>query len=482
MSDTQELLGKIAALRQRLEQARGLVEDAGSAAAALVGGAAERADPVHHLSQKVALGAHHSALLDSSLRQAPAVVGPAEQEGPLPSHLTARACRLLPRVRDLLGDLRQLADDPLLGQGEGDPLAAFHREMMALAELTVRVLQTLPETPSLQLRVCEGVEAVVKCGRQRVAALAAALEERRAEEAQIDTLAELLTALAGGSLPDLQPLLTLAAGVQREAAEARPLHFLSWSPAEPARFVAAHSLNVARVLARVTRHAPELRGQVQPVLAGLVYDVGMVAVPAEVLSAKGPLDEAQRRAVEAHAAAGGAMLTRLGVEAWLTEAATCHHERLDGTGYPAGLSDLQIGPLPRLLAAADVYTALCSPRPHRTALEPRTALTDTLMLAEQGALDRECAKSLLELGLYPVGTAVELADGACGLVVATLQSGKDISACARPVVFLLTDGQGKPLPYPCHVNLAQGEGRSIVRGLPASDRRQVFGPWYPEWA
>jgi HD-GYP domain-containing protein (c-di-GMP phosphodiesterase class II) len=482
MTDTQELLGKIAALRHRLEQARGLVEDAGSAAVALLDNEPQRVDPVHLLKEKVALGAHHSALLDGALRQAPGVARPAELEGPLPAHLTARANRLLPRIRDLLAQLRRLADEPLLCQGEDDPVAGAHREMTALAELAVRVLQTLPETPSLQLRLCEGVEAVLKGASRRVAALTAAVEERREETAQVDYLAELLTALASGSLPDLKPFLTLAEAVQREAGQAVPLRFLYVPPATPAQLVAAHSLNVARVLARLTRHLPEWRSLPRPVVAALVHDVGMLGVPAEVLTSTAPLDQAQRRALELHAAAGGALLARLGSEAWLTEAAACHHERLDGTGYPAGMSDLQIAPLVRLLSVCDVYAALCCPRPHRPALETRTALTDTLMLAEQGALDRECAKGLLELGLYPVGTAVELADGASGLVVATHQGGKDITACARPVVALLTDGQGLPLPYPCHVNLAEVEGRSIVRGLPAAERRQIFGPAYPEWA
>ena len=49
----------------------------------------------------------------------------------------------------------------------------------------------------------------------------------------------------------------------------------------------------------------------------------------------------------------------------------------------------------------------------------RTALTDTLLLADRGALDRHCAERLLHLSFYPVGSVVELADGAVGLVVAT---------------------------------------------------------------
>jgi hypothetical protein len=143
---------------------------------------------------------------------------------------------------------------------------------------------------------------------------------------------------------------------------------------------------------------------------------------------------------------------------------------------------MQIGSLARLLAVCDVYAALCCPRPYRPALEPRTALTDTLTLSQQGVLDPTCARELLALSLYPVGAAVELADGAAGVVVATPPGRKDLGACARPVVALLHDGQGRPLPFPVHVDLAACTGRSIVRSLPAAERRQLFAERYPECA
>jgi hypothetical protein len=483
VTETQALLRKIAALRQRLEQARGLVEDAGSAAAALLEQAPDRPDPVQALRLKVAAGARSGGLVDGALRQLPGIGGRPGQDEPLPTHLTARACRLLPRVRDLLAQLRGLADEPLLNQCDDDPMAALQRETTHLMELAVRVLQTLPEAPGVQLRLCEGIEAVVKAAGQRVAALGRAVGERREESAKVESLAGLLGDLGRGSA-DLGPALALADVVLREAGEAVPLRFLYAPPAEPQRFVACHSLTVARVAARVVRHAPAWRGKPQePVLAALLHDVGMLRVPADMLSHPGPLDAAQRRAVEQHAAAGAEILSGLGPDfVWLRDAAGGHHERLDGTGYPAGLCDLQVGPLLSLLAVCDVYAALCCPRPHRPALDTRTALTDTLLLAQQGALDPECAKSLLELSLYPVGAAVELADGSLGVVVATHQGRKEITTCDRPVVALLTDGQGTPLPSPLHVDLAECEGRSIVRSLPAAERRQLLGGAYPEWA
>jgi hypothetical protein len=193
------------------------------------------------------------------------------------------------------------------------------------------------------------------------------------------------------------------------------------------------------------------------------------------------LTDDQKRAVEGHTRAGAELVGRLVLTGgFLAEAAAGHHERLDGTGYPDGLRGTQISSLTRLLTVCDVYAAMCTPRPYRPARETRTALTDTLLLAEQGSLDRYHAQRLLQLSFYPVGTVVELADGAVAMVVASNQVQPDLRTPGRPVVALLTDSQGRPLPLPQHVDLAHCEGRSIVRSLSSDERRKILGKHWLE--
>src|SRR5262249_8975652 len=142
MSETQVLLSKIVALRQRLEQAQGLIRDAGSTAASLLGGAA---DPVRVLERKVTAGARQHALLDSGLRQlAPS---PAGEGASLPAELTARAARLLRRGGELLGQLRALGEEPLLQRDDGDPVAVLYRETVAMTDPPLRTVQPFPEAP-----------------------------------------------------------------------------------------------------------------------------------------------------------------------------------------------------------------------------------------------------------------------------------------------------------------------------------------------
>jgi HD-GYP domain-containing protein (c-di-GMP phosphodiesterase class II) len=481
MTDTQVLLGKIAALRQRLEQAQGLAREAGSAVAALTEDIQGERGRTWRLERRVAAAAEDAFVLDGSLRQLAEVATGAGPATTLPHQLTARARRVLERAGELLDQLRSLADQ--FEAQTSDPLEAFYRGTTAMTETVLRVVQAFPDSASGQLRMCEGVEAILHTVAHRLAVVEAAVQQRRLIAARLESLSDLLARLAGKQPLEVQAFVSIAEGVLAEA-DTAPLRFMDAPPHQPARFVAAHSLNVAQVVARIVRHDPDLRTRpMEPVLAALVHDVGMLLVPVEVLTHPGALDNPQRRALEKHTLIGGDLAAHLlPTGAWLAEAACGHHERLDGTGYPSGLRDAHIAPLTRLLAVCDVYAAQCAARPHRPAREPRTALADTLLLADQGALDPREAERLLLLSFYPVGSMVELADGAQGLVVATHMAHRDLNTPARPVVLLVTDERGQHLSTPQPLDLSWCEERSIVRTLSATERRDVLGKQYPDLA
>jgi hypothetical protein len=490
MTETRMLLGKIQALRQRLEQAQGLANEARYAAASLVEETTAAGRGLTVFERLVEEDGAYDHQLDSVVRPLTATIR-GDDPHPLPRQLTSRARRALENGRDLLLRLRQLADafeqvpeseaPPLLDRQ--DPLARLYRETVALSDTALRMIPLFPETASSQLRLCEGLEAIFSVVAARLLTLTAGVQRQRKELAGVTRLAELLTALDHGQAMEKRPFLEMAEEVLSDAQECGPLRFLEGDPHNPAHFAACHGLTTARVLGRIIRHDPELKSRpLDALLAALVHDVGMLRVPAEFLAQPGPLSDEQRRAVEAHCHLGVSMAAPLLLDApWLAEAICGHHERLDGTGYPDGLRDFQIKPLTRLLAVCDVYAAFCTHRSHRPARETRTALTDTLLLAEQGQLDRHYAECLLHLSFYPVGSIVELADGAVGVVVATPQPRRDLSSPARPVVALLTDPRGQPLPLPHHVDLAQCDSPSIVRTLSAAESRQLLGTRFPEW-
>jgi HD-GYP domain-containing protein (c-di-GMP phosphodiesterase class II) len=445
MMDTKLLLQKIAALRTRLD-----------------------ADVAPHtFEQKVQQSATHNRLLETALN--PADSGETVAPDPGTLRLSARGARLLRKGRESLASLRSIADNSTFQDvPHGDALEAQHREGIAMLEVILRTVQAFPASMSVQLRLCDGLEVILSEVDQRLAYLHAGLAQRKHVNARIDTLADYLRSLAAMQAVGLTPLQALADSVIAQAQAGEPLAFLSASPADPARFAAAHSLTVAQVLARLLHDDAEWQPQLQlAIMTALVHDVGMVRVPAEVLLTEGPLDSEERRLIEKHTIVCEAMLDHLWPGGgWPVDAACSHHERNDGTGYPLGRSDLQLSAFVRILAVCDVYAALGTPRPHRPAFDTRTALTETLLLAERDYLDRNAAERLLRLSFYPVGSKVELSDGAIGIVAATPGNAPP----DRPIIHLLFDAQGLPLACPMLVDLQAKRDCSIVGGVMSSSK------------
>ena len=160
-----------------------------------------------------------------------------------------------------------------------------------------------------------------------------------------NALAEILTALAGNCSVESKGLGRSPSRFMRKRSTAAQ-HFPEIGPDDLPRHIASHSLTVARVIARLARHDGEWRGKpLEPIVAALVHDVGMLKMPRELLGQTRPLTDEERRTMEAHALLGAEMASRITPNAiWLMEAAGQHHERLDGTGYPGGCASCKSSP------------------------------------------------------------------------------------------------------------------------------------------
>ena len=464
------LAQRIAGVRQRLQTMLAAVdEDAAPAAAPHMA-------QLQDVCQQLGTIQGNTTALDSALAaRGGDGTGPAVT---LPTRLTWRTRRLLLRGSELVEQLKGMAGAFADGDQSHDRAATVFLQTLAMAELALRSVQTFPEATGDQLRLCDGLEAALDAVAERWSGLHAVLARRQAEVERLETLAHGLAAMVQGRPSRVQPFQELAAALAQEAQDGLPLRWQHAPVDHPEARAAAHALNVAQVVARLARQDAEWRGGIaDAVLAALVMDAGMAALPAALVSHVEPLNEDQRRLVEAHVGMSADAIKRLlPAEGWLVDTVLAHHERCDGTGYPSGAKAAETPRLARLLAVCDVYVALSSPRPQRASFAPRAALTETLLEAEKGRLDTVLAELLLTLSFYPVGTGVELSDGCVGLVVATNPLGADLTAPARPVVVLFLGADGKPLPWPQYVALAQSQGRHIVRGLTADETRTLLGP------
>jgi len=142
----------------------------------------------------------------------------------------------------------------------------------------------------------------------------------------------------------------------------------------------AHNLRVARLCVHIGRQmsmsAYELRVLAR---AGLMHDIGKLAIPDEVLGKHAALDESEWNLMRTHPEMGLNLLDRAGQSSRETLAVLYHHERLDGSGYPYGLKAEAIPIEARIVAVADTYDALTSDRPYRRACthaEARRVLTE----------------------------------------------------------------------------------------------------------
>ena len=209
-------------------------------------------------------------------------------------------------------------------------------------------------------------------------------------------------------------------------------------------------------------------GQVVEVgCSGLLHDVGMLKVPREVVEKQGRLDESDRYQIRRHPEYNLEVLQRFrNVPESVPYAAWQTHERADASGYPRGKPADEVHTFARIVAVADVFDALVARRPWREALTPHQAMVEVLKMVRDGKLANPAAKGLLDLlGLYPVGSVVELSDGSTARVISCATGEAE-----RPVVSVLVRG-GQSVGAPQRIDLRHAGDLTIVKELPEAARR-----------
>jgi HD-GYP domain-containing protein (c-di-GMP phosphodiesterase class II) len=119
-------------------------------------------------------------------------------------------------------------------------------------------------------------------------------------------------------------------------------------------------------------------------MAGIIHDLGKISVPAEILSKPGRLSDAEFQLVKTHPQVGYDILKNIEFPWPIAQITLQHHERLNGSGYPQGLSGEDMLLEAKILAVADVVEAMASHRPYRAALGLQKALNE--IFQNQGIL------------------------------------------------------------------------------------------------
>lgn len=179
-----------------------------------------------------------------------------------------------------------------------------------------------------------------------------------------------------------------------------------------------HSMAVAGLMATLARRLGLPEDTVHAAAkGGLLHDMGKAVAPAHVLNKAGSLTEEEHGMMRRHPEDGHRLLIDSGMDhAAALDIVLHHHEKMDGSGYPHGLSGDGISQMARMAAVCDVYDAITSDRPYKRGWCPAESLKR--MASWTGHFDPVIFQAFVKsLGIYPVGTLVRLQSQQLAVVI-----------------------------------------------------------------
>ncbi|QEL57098.1 HD-GYP domain-containing protein [Chromobacterium paludis] len=153
-------------------------------------------------------------------------------------------------------------------------------------------------------------------------------------------------------------------------------------------------------------------------IGGMLHDIGKMKVPDEILNKPGKLTEQEFKVMKCHVVESQKILHATpGIPETAILVAGQHHERHDGSGYPAGLKGEEISQLGQMAAIVDVYDALTSERCYHKGMAPTDALRKIYEWSKFHFNPELVQAFMRAIGIYPIGTLVRLESGRLGVVV-----------------------------------------------------------------
>ena len=159
-----------------------------------------------------------------------------------------------------------------------------------------------------------------------------------------------------------------------------------------------HAQRVTTLALELTRRVdPELAAEPQLEYGFLLHDIGKIGIPDGILRKPGRLDPDELEQMRFHSVLGERVLEQIPYLSGLArDVVACHHERWDGTGYPAGLRGTQIPTAARIFALADSFDAMTNDRPYRLAMSVAAAI-DEIIRCSGTQFEPALAEAFVEL-------------------------------------------------------------------------------------
>ncbi|GGW96600.1 HD-GYP domain-containing protein [Alteromonas halophila] len=231
-------------------------------------------------------------------------------------------------------------------------------------------------------------------------------------------------------------------------------------------YLLEHSLNVAILLANFGRHLGMSTKEVEDLAyAGFLHDIGKIQIPDEILHKPGRLTDAEMTVMKEHVQRGVDVLVETGISEELIRTVSEHHERLDGLGYPAGVSGDDISHTGRMLAIADVYDALTADRVYKAGMPSQKAFS-ILMADSPHKLDKDLVQQFIKcMGVYPIGSLVLLSNERLAMVM------EQTDAPLAPKVKIFYSVRNQHFLEPKDCDLSAEASLKVVKAALGSDYR-----------
>ena len=197
-----------------------------------------------------------------------------------------------------------------------------------------------------------------------------------------------------------------------------------------------HAIDTSVLAVMFGRHLGLPKEQLQELgLTGLLFDIGKVKLPPDLLTKPGKLTDDEFALVKKHVDFGVEILSQSpGVSDRVIDGVRNHHERHDGHGYPNGVRGGDIPIFARVIAIVDCFDAITSVRPYREAISAHHAIRQMYEWRDTEFQAQLYEQFIQCLGVYPTGTIVELSTGEVAIVVAQNRTRR-----LRPRVMLILD-------------------------------------------
>lgn len=223
----------------------------------------------------------------------------------------------------------------------------------------------------------------------------------------------------------------------------------------------SHSVNVS-VLAMMFAKYMSYPHNVQHAvgMAGIFHDLGKALVPIELINAPRQLTDEEFAILRKHPRLGYEQVKKTpGFTQDILLGIYDHHERFNGSGYPRGISGDTISLTGRILAMVDVYDALSSRRPYKEAMLPHKVLGIMYQMRGEDFYPGFMEHFIRMLGIYPVGSVVQLETGDIG-TVSSANQGKP----TKPKVLILLNSEQKPI-QPREIDTSEKGAPIVIRCL-----------------